>query len=67
MGREDRAKAESQSMGNAEEYSVGASWWLCTKGRWKTTEKGVVMRKLLGWGWWWDSPWQQQSKGTNFS
>lgn len=25
------------------------------------------MRKLLGWGWWWASPWQQQSKGTSFS
>ena len=52
---------------NAEGCSVGALWWSCTKGRWETTEKAVVMRKLLGWGWWWASPWQQQSKGTSFS
>ena len=40
----------------------GCGWWLCAKGRWETTVKGVVDEKAAGWGWWWDSPWQQQSR-----
>ena len=51
-------------MGNAEECRFGAScgWWLCAKGRCGTTAKGVVDEKAAGWGWWWDSPRQQQSR-----